>query len=66
LRRYDWRLWSCRHEFLFRQWQRVKEGLQRGLAEAPAALMGALLVVFGDPGIKVDRKLNEKFLSVFT
>src|SRR6516162_4532242 len=49
--------WSCRHEFLLRQGQRVKKGLQRGLAEAPAALMGALLVVFGDPRIKVGLQL---------
>ena len=28
-----------------------------GLAEAPAALMGALLVVFGDPDIKVGLQL---------
>src|SRR6516165_6259041 len=49
--------WSCRHEFLLRQWQRVKKGLQRGLAEAPAALMGPLLVVFGDPRIKVGLQL---------
>ena len=50
-------LWSSGHEFLHCQRERVKEGLHRGLAEAPAALMGPLLVVFGDPRIKVGLQL---------
>jgi hypothetical protein len=33
---------SCGHEFFLCQWERVKKGLHRGLAEAPAALVGPL------------------------
>src|SRR4029079_11957420 len=51
------RPWSCRHEFLLCQRECVKEGLHRGLAEAPAALMGPALIVFDQPGIEVGLQL---------
>jgi hypothetical protein len=47
------RLSSSSHDFLLRQRKRVKQGLHRGLAEAPSALMGPPLIIFGDPGIEV-------------
>src|ERR1044071_4258872 len=47
------RLSLCRHEFLLCQGKCVKEGLHRGLAETPAALMRPMLVVLGDPGIEI-------------
>jgi hypothetical protein len=49
-------VWSS-HEFLFRQWQRVKEGLHWGLAEAPAALMWAPLIVLEEPVVPVSLQL---------
>src|SRR5205823_8653850 len=52
------------HEFLLRQGERVKEGLHRGLAEAPAALMGSLLVVFDDPGIEVGLQLVDRAIDL--
>jgi hypothetical protein len=51
------RLSSSSDDFLLRQGQRVKQGLHRGLAEAPAALMGPSFIVFGDPGIEVGLQL---------
>src|SRR4029453_19121424 len=39
------RLSSSRHDFLLRQRKRVKQGLHRGLAEAPSALMGPPLII---------------------
>jgi hypothetical protein len=53
LRRDGCRLWSCRHQFLLRQWQCVKKGLHGGLAKAPVALMGSPLVVVDQPGIEI-------------
>src|SRR3954451_12631420 len=38
----------------------VKEGLHRGLAEAPAALMRPVLVVAPDPFIKVGLQLDDR------
>src|SRR3954451_13129992 len=38
----------------------VKEGLQRGLAKAPAALMRPVLVVAPDPLIKVGLQLGDR------
>src|SRR5215472_18791200 len=63
--RYGCRLWSCRHELLLCQWERVEKGLHRGLAKAPAALMGSLLVVFGDPHIKVGLQLIDGAIDFF-
>src|SRR5262249_56398754 len=63
--RYGCRLWSCRHEFFLCQWERVKKGLHRGLAKAPAALMGPVLVVFGDPRIKVGLQLVDRAVDLF-
>src|SRR5215470_20317935 len=54
------RLWSCCHEFLLCQRKCVKEGVHRRLAEAPAALMGPLLVVFDNPGIEVGLQLVDR------
>jgi hypothetical protein len=39
-------------QFLLGHWNCVKEGLHRGLSEAPAASMGALFVVVADPQIE--------------
>jgi hypothetical protein len=46
--------WSCRDEFLLGQWERVKKGLHRGLDKAPAALMGAAMVVVDHSDIEID------------
>ena len=35
----------------------VKEGLRRGLAEAPAALMRSSLIVFDDPSVEIGLQL---------
>jgi hypothetical protein len=43
-----YRRWSRGHDLLLCQREGVKEGLHRGLAEAPTALMGSLLVVQSD------------------
>jgi hypothetical protein len=48
LNRLGCRQWLCCHEFFLCQWERVKKGLDRGLAKAPAAPMGQMLVVQGD------------------
>src|SRR5690348_1374122 len=40
-----------------RHWQRVKEGLHRGLTEAPAALMGALFIVLDEPEVEIGLQL---------
>jgi len=39
--------------FSFAQWQRVKEGLHWGFAEAPAALIRAPFIVFEEPDVEV-------------
>ena len=44
---------SRRHEFLHCQRERVKKGLHWGLAEAPAALMWAPLIVVDQPSIEI-------------
>ena len=49
-----------RQQFLLRKGQRVKEGLHRGLAEAPAALMRARFVVRRQPGIEVGLQLVDR------
>src|SRR5438309_5432542 len=46
-----------RPEFLLRQGDCVKKGLHRGLAEAPAALMWATIIVFDQPGVEVGLQL---------
>src|SRR6202035_2244531 len=58
-------LWTCRsfsssHEFLLRQGECVKEGLRRGFAEAPAALMGPPLVIVDEPSIEVILQLVDR------
>src|ERR1700745_4040366 len=60
LGRYGCRPWSGGHQFLLCQGERVKEGLHRGLAKAPAALMWPLLIVFGDPSVKVGLQLVDR------
>ena len=44
---------SGRHEFLLRERDCVKEGLHWRLAEAPASLMGTVLIVVHDRRIKI-------------
>ena len=41
-------------------WSVVKEGLHRGLAEAPAALMRPILIVAPDPGVEVRLQLGDR------
>ena len=52
------------HEFLLCHWQRVKEGLHRGLTEAPAALMGALFVVLDEPDIEIGLQLVDRQIDL--
>src|SRR5215471_12171038 len=47
------RQWSCRHEFLLGQGKRVKKGLYRSFAKAPASLVWPALVVVGEPSIEI-------------
>jgi hypothetical protein len=54
------RPWSSSHDFLFCQGQRAKKALHRSLAKAPAALMWPLVIVFGDPSIKVGLQLVDR------
>ena len=56
--------WLSSHEFLLRHWQRVKEGLHRGLTEAPAALMGALFVVLDEPDIEIGLQLVDRQIDL--
>src|SRR6185312_6787094 len=62
-------VYSCRrssggHEFLLRQWDCVKEGLHRGLAKAPAALMRSTIVVFDEPGVEVGLQLVDGVINL--
>jgi hypothetical protein len=43
----------CGQEFLLCQREGVKEGLHRGLAIAPAALVRSVVIVCADPGIEI-------------
>src|SRR5215213_3432841 len=45
------------------EWDGVKEGLHRGLAKAPAALMRPVLVVAPDPFIKVGLQLGDRAID---
>lgn len=51
--------------FLLGQRGRVKEGLHRRLAEAPAALMRALLIVSSDPFIQIGLQLLDRAVDLF-
>jgi hypothetical protein len=55
---------SSNHNFLLRQGQRVKEGLHRGFAEAPAALMRSPLVVLDEPSIEIDLQLVDRPVDI--
>src|SRR6202011_159244 len=55
---------SSNHTFLLRQGQRVKEGLHRGFAEAPAALMRSPLVVLDEPSIEIDLQLVDRPVDI--
>src|SRR4029077_18189524 len=50
--------------FLLRQWDCVKEGLHRGLAEAPAALMWSPLVVVDEPDVEVGLQLLNRLVDL--
>ena len=52
------------HEFLLRQWDCVKEGLHRGLAEAPAALMRSTMVVFNQPSVEIGLQLVDRVIDL--
>src|SRR6476660_3794051 len=58
------RLWSSSHEFLPRHWQRVKEGLHRGLTEAPAALMGTQFIVLDEPEVEIGLQLLDRQIDL--
>ena len=57
--------WSSGHEFLLCQWDCVKEGLHRGLAEAPTALMRSTIVVFDQPGVEISLQLVDCVIDLF-
>src|SRR5262252_2055254 len=59
------RSWSSGHEFLLCQWDCVKEGLHRGLAEAPTALMRSTIVVFDQPGVEISLQLVDCVIDLF-
>src|SRR6516162_1874301 len=56
--------WSCRHELVLCQWERVKKGLHRRLAKAPAALMGPTMVVFDQPGVEIGLQLVDHAIDL--
>src|SRR6516165_9002631 len=58
------RPWSRRRDFLLCQRERVKEGLHRSLAEAPAALVRAPLVVVDEPGVEVALQLVDRAVDL--
>src|SRR5262249_19565960 len=51
--------------FSFASGSASRKGLHGGLAKAPAALMWPLLVVFGDPRIKVGLQLIDRAIDLF-
>src|SRR5947207_15644138 len=57
---------SSRHQFLLCERERVKKGLHRGLAEAPAAVMRPLLVVVDEPGIEIGLQFLDRAIDLFT
>src|SRR5438046_6499052 len=56
---------SSSQQFLLCERDRVKKGLHRGLAEAPAALMRPLLVVVDEPGIEIDLQFLDRAIDLF-
>src|SRR4051794_33041776 len=54
----------CRHQFLLRHGERVKEGLHRGLAETPAALMRQAFIVLGDPDIEIGLQFVDRAIDL--
>src|SRR5436190_10655588 len=57
---------SSSHQFLLCERERVKKGLHRGLAEAPAALVRPLLVVVDEPGIEIGLQFLDRAIDLFT
>src|SRR5205814_3702988 len=57
---------SSSHQFLLCERERVKKGLHRGLAEAPAALVRPLLVVVDEPGIEIGLQFLNRAIDLFT
>src|SRR5436190_1073729 len=57
---------SSSHQFLLCERERVKKGLHRDLAEAPAALMRPLLVVVDEPGIEIGLQFLDRAIDLFT
>ena len=55
-----------REGFFLRERDGVKEGLHRGLSEAPASLMWPRLIVAVDPGIEVGLQLGERPVDLLT
>src|SRR5437588_3069021 len=53
------------HQFLLCERERVKKGLHRGLAEAPAALVRPLLVVVDEPGIEIGLQFLDRAIDLF-
>src|SRR5438309_7308167 len=56
---------SSSHQFLLCERERVKKGLHRGLAEAPAAVMRPLLVVVDEPGIEIGLQFLDRAIDLF-
>ena len=50
--------------FFAREWQGVKEGLHRGLSEAPFALMGPGLIELAHPGVEVGLQLIDRRIEL--
>src|SRR5437763_6029069 len=48
----------------FAMGERVKNGLHRGLSEAPASLMGPALVVVDEPGIEIGLQLVDRAIDL--
>src|SRR5262249_34912752 len=53
------------HEFLLCQREGIKRGLDWGLAEAPAALMGSSMIVLDRPRIEIGLQLVETAIDLF-
>ena len=61
----DWTIGSGGYEFFLRQGLGVKEGLNRGFAEAPSALMRPFDVVPTDPVVQIDLQLCDRAIDLF-
>src|SRR5438477_7955114 len=57
---------SSGDQFVLCERERVKKGLHRGLAEAPAAVMRPLLVVVDEPGIEIGLQFLDRAIDLFT